>query len=200
MGIVRLLLSLEKFQLKKKFKILKNKRFKVCLQLILIKKEITSFSYYRKAICKYLVDKYGQDDSLYPKDLVTRAKVDRILFFDESTLFAKMASYFYGFAFFGEEPCDKKLAAIHTALELFEKFLEGHDFAVGNQLTIADFCLVSTVSTMEACQCADLSKYKNVHAWFERCKLQVPDYETQNNVGVKQCRDLALPLLAKYKK
>merc|ERR1719370_636707 len=35
-----------------------------------------------RAISAYLVNKYGKDDSLYPKDPKTRAMIDRLLYFD----------------------------------------------------------------------------------------------------------------------
>lgn len=37
------------------------------------------------AIIMYLVDKYGKDDSLYPKDLAIRAKINQRLFFGAGT-------------------------------------------------------------------------------------------------------------------
>ncbi|CAG0910388.1 unnamed protein product, partial [Darwinula stevensoni] len=39
-----------------------------------------------RAILRYLVGKYGKDDSLYPKDLKERAVVDQRLDFDAGTL------------------------------------------------------------------------------------------------------------------
>ena len=35
-----------------------------------------------RAIATYLITKYGKDDKLYPKDVVTRAIVDQRLYFD----------------------------------------------------------------------------------------------------------------------
>lgn len=41
----------------------------------------------------YMVSEYATDDSLYPKDVRTRALVDQRLFFDMGTLYARMADY-----------------------------------------------------------------------------------------------------------
>lgn len=42
------------------------------------------------AIAIYLVEKYAKNDSLYPKDLVQRTKVNEVLFWDASFFFARM--------------------------------------------------------------------------------------------------------------
>ena len=40
-----------------------------------------------RPIAGYLVNKYGKDDKLYPKDPVARAKVDQRLYFDMGTFY-----------------------------------------------------------------------------------------------------------------
>ena len=47
-----------------------------------------------RAILSYLVNKYGKDDNLYPKDPQKRALVDRMLYFDIGTLYKAMVDYF----------------------------------------------------------------------------------------------------------
>lgn len=47
----------------------------------------------------------------------------------------------------------------------------------GDNLTLADISLASTVSTIELAKTGDLSKYPNVTAWLERCKATVPGYD-----------------------
>jgi len=42
----------------------------------------------------YLVNKFGKDDRIYPKDPVKRALVDRMLYFDIGTLYKSMVDYF----------------------------------------------------------------------------------------------------------
>lgn len=42
------------------------------------------------AIIAYIVDKYGKDDTLYPKDIVQRAKVNEKMFFDTGFLFCRL--------------------------------------------------------------------------------------------------------------
>jgi glutathione S-transferase len=42
----------------------------------------------------YLVDKYGKDDSLYPKDLKERTRINQMLHFDVGTLYQHFAAYY----------------------------------------------------------------------------------------------------------
>ena len=53
---------------------------------------------FSRAILCYLVNKYGQEEprksQLYPADPETRALVDRLLFFDNGTLYKNIVDYF----------------------------------------------------------------------------------------------------------
>lgn len=44
----------------------------------------------------YLVSKYAKEDSLYPKNLIARARVDQRLHFDTSILFGAIKSFVVG--------------------------------------------------------------------------------------------------------
>ncbi|XP_034127072.1 glutathione S-transferase D1-like isoform X3 [Drosophila guanche] len=48
-----------------------------------------------RAILIYLVEKYGKDDSLYPKDPQQKAVVNQRLFFDLGTLCQSYVCYYY---------------------------------------------------------------------------------------------------------
>ncbi|XP_076057783.1 glutathione S-transferase D1-like [Oratosquilla oratoria] len=138
-----------------------------------------------RAICTYLISKYAKDDSLYPKDLKTRANIDRLLYFDMGTLFQSFMNCVRP-VFKGEAKSldPEKIKTLQEALGFLNIFLEGHDFAVGNSITVADFVLVACVETFDACE-FDLSAHKNVMAWLERCRQQMTDYDECNANGAK---------------
>lgn len=70
------------------------------------------FSFFDKshAINAYLVNKFGKDDTLYPKDPQKRAIVDQRLHFDSGVLFPRMRDITVGiFYIFQSEWPDKKI-------------------------------------------------------------------------------------------
>ncbi|XP_027229525.1 glutathione S-transferase 1 [Penaeus vannamei] len=149
-----------------------------------------------RAICTYLASKYGKDDSLYPSDPKTRALVDRLLYFDMDRLYFRFGEYVYPVMFFGQEKLDPaKLEKLHEALGWLDGFLAGHDWAVGNSVTVADFVLVASVSTFEVSG-IDLSKHRNVTAWLARCKNGLRGYHEANTPGVNDIGKMAKAKLA----
>jgi glutathione S-transferase len=51
--------------------------------------------------------------------------------------------------FEGADPDPAKYTKLEEAYEIFDKLLEGQKWAAGDQLSIADFALVATVSSAE---------------------------------------------------
>ncbi|XP_034178979.2 glutathione S-transferase 1-1-like isoform X1 [Osmia lignaria lignaria] len=149
-----------------------------------------------RAIITYLADQYGKNDSLYPKDIKKRAKVNQQLYFDACTLYKALSDYYYPMIF-NKAPKDQaKYESIGTALAFMEKMLEGQNYVAGNNLTVADLSIVSTVSTMEVLG-YDLSKFKNVSKWLAKMKSEAPKYEEFNHKGVLAFKALADSMLKK---
>ncbi|XP_011182216.1 glutathione S-transferase 1 [Zeugodacus cucurbitae] len=142
------------------------------------------------AICAYLVDKYGKDDALYPRDLVLRARVHQRLFFDASILF--MSLRFITRPMFKNNvsivPREKTLGIIE-GYTLLEKFLTSSSYLVGDCLTIADLCCVATASSLGGVVELDTKKYPKLSAWMERMK-KLPYYEEANGWGCKRYLDM----------
>lgn len=154
-----------------------------------------------RAIITYFANKYGKDDSLYPKDPAKRAIVDEMLYFDIGTLAQRFRDYFFPVMWAGAPAFDDaKKAKLDEALGAFETILEKRTFAAGDSITVADAALVASVSTFEIA--GDLlSPYKNVSAWLAKCKAAIPDYEEENYKGVVSYRDLFhVRTEGKYKK
>jgi len=126
-----------------------------------------------RAIMCYLVQKYGKDDKLYPKDLQERAQVDKMLFFDASRLYPAIRGYFVNYIRLNREPSDEDFARLKDAMVIFDKILESTPYASGQHVTIADLTLIVTVTTLEALN-IDYAQYANVSRWVRKIKELKP--------------------------
>ncbi|XP_065372220.1 glutathione S-transferase 1-1-like [Calliphora vicina] len=139
-----------------------------------------------RAIMAYLVEKYGKDDSLYPKCPQKKAVVNQRLYFDMGTMYMSFANYYYP-QIMKKLPADPEMfAKIEVAFDFLNTFLEGNTYAAGDSLTIADFALLATVSTFDVAE-FDFSKYANVKRWYEHCKTTAPGFE-ENWEGCKDVK------------
>nr|WBT60790.1 glutathione S-transferase [Zeugodacus cucurbitae] len=128
-----------------------------------------------RAILIYLVEKYGKDDSLYPKCPKKRALVNQRLYF-EMNLYAQFRDYFYPqFALKLPANPDLKQKA-DVQLGYLNTFLDGETYVAGEHLTIADISLLSSITTMDVAG-MDLDRHPNVIRWYEHCKKIVPGYD-----------------------
>lgn len=137
------------------------------------------------AICAYLVGKYGKDDSLYPKDLVKRALVDSRLHFNSGHLFARLR-FLYEPVFYFKSPemPEDRVKYIQTAIDILERFLAKKPYVCGDQLTIADICLVASASSLTENVPLDSVKHSKVIQWIVRIS-KLPYYAEANGVGAK---------------
>lgn len=149
-----------------------------------------------RAIITYLAEKYGKNDSLYPKDVRKRALVLQRLFFDATTLYQRFADAYYPLMFAGVPYTEDRIKKIDEAFEFLNTFLAGNEYVAGNELTVADLSILATVTTIQVVD-YDISKYPNVARWLEKTKAALPDYEEANGKGVEAFRQLYLTLAKK---
>ncbi|XP_070072552.1 glutathione S-transferase D2-like [Drosophila takahashii] len=129
-----------------------------------------------RAIAVYLVEKYGKDDSLYPKDPKKQAVVNQRLYFDMGTLSEAFAKYYYPFFRTGKLGSEEDLKRIETAFGFLDTFLEGQEYVAGDHLTVADIAILANVSTFEITE-FDFSKYSNVVRWYANAKKVTPGWD-----------------------
>ncbi|KAL3275751.1 hypothetical protein HHI36_020497 [Cryptolaemus montrouzieri] len=135
------------------------------------------------AIMIYLMDKYAKNDSMYPKDLVKRAMINKLLFYDAS-IFDKMIGMMRPI-FFGDvkELTDWQKASLVDSYESIERILDGNNFVAGNDVTIADISLVVTLTSANCIVPIDFKKFTKIAAWIKIME-SFPFYEP-NVVGLK---------------
>lgn len=148
------------------------------------------------AINAYLVGKYGKNDSLYPKDLQKRAIVDQRLHFDSGVLFPRMGAIVGAILRGGAKTIEKdKADLVSQAYQSLETLLEGRKYVAGNDVTIADFSLIATVSsTNSAIVPVAANTYPKISAWLAR--MQALPYYQANQVGVDQFKAMIQSRLA----
>lgn len=143
------------------------------------------------AICAYLVDKYGKDDKLYPKDLQLRAKCNQRLYFDAGSCFVRLRDITLQIIFRGgcEVPA-YRIEPIHAAYEILERFLAVDPFLVGNQLTIADISVAASILALGCFVPLESDKHPRILAWIERIKTTIPIFDEVNSQAVKDMKVL----------
>ncbi|KAF2880917.1 hypothetical protein ILUMI_25246 [Ignelater luminosus] len=128
------------------------------------------------AIITYLAEQYGKDASLYPTDPKQRALVNQKFYFDMGTLYHRFAEYYYPMVFKKTDSDPEKKAKFEEAANILEYFLEGHEFVVGNNMTLADISLAATIATFDALD-FNFTPYKNITQWYGKMKNLLPGFD-----------------------
>ncbi|CAG5036034.1 unnamed protein product [Parnassius apollo] len=136
-----------------------------------------------RAIACYLAEKYGKDDSIYPKDIKQRAIVNQRLYFDSSNLTVKMKSIYYPIIYNGVTEIKENLKEdFNASLAILDKFLEGNNWVAGDSVTIADTTIFASLSGILAFGW-DISSFPNIQSWLKNC-ANLPGYE-ENRKGAE---------------
>lgn len=138
-----------------------------------------------RAIMSYLVDAHSTRTELYPKDAKIRAKIDNYLFFEATTLTARILAVTVPIMFAGETkvPKDKK-KRIYDAFEYLNNELKGRQWIADTpNFTIADISIATIMSSILESG-ADISHLDNLNAWYARCGNTIPFWE-ENIKGSK---------------
>ncbi|XP_066977521.1 glutathione S-transferase 1-like [Macrobrachium rosenbergii] len=138
-----------------------------------------------RAICSYIASQYGKDDALYPRNPKARCIVDQRLYFDMGTLQPRWHNVYAPLLIHGKESDPADMEKVEEALKWLNDILKEYPWTAGNTMTVADFCLVATVSTMNACGAIDLQKYTRIDKWLQKCSKQMVGYNDINAPGAE---------------
>uniref|UniRef100_A0A2M4ATB8 glutathione transferase n=1 Tax=Anopheles triannulatus TaxID=58253 RepID=A0A2M4ATB8_9DIPT len=142
-----------------------------------------------RAIITYMCEKYGKNDSLYPRDPKKRALVNQRLYFDMGTLYQRFSQAFYPVMMQGQQLNPELVAKLDEALEFLEVFLEKTSFVAGDKLTVADLCILSSITTIDVTVGHDLSKYQQIQRWYGQLKESVGGYQEICHDGAVKFRE-----------
>ncbi|TDG52474.1 hypothetical protein AWZ03_001304 [Drosophila navojoa] len=128
------------------------------------------------AIMQYLCDKYSPLSTLYPEDPTERALVNQRLCFNMNFYYAPISAHSMAPIFFDYERTPMSLKKVENALDVFETYLQrlGTKYAASENVTIADFALVSSTLCLEAID-FDFSPYPLVRKWYSTFKEEYPE-------------------------
>jgi len=145
-----------------------------------------------RAIMQYLANAYGtgQTESLYPKDPKKRAVVDQRLLFDMGTLYKTFAEAYYPTVFYSLAMDDEKVKKLDESLGYLEGFLGKTKYAAGDNLTIADFTIVSSLAKIEAVN-HSLKQYPSISNYLAKCKKEIKQHDEINQQGSDVFRGIA---------
>ncbi|EAT40303.1 AAEL007962-PA [Aedes aegypti] len=151
----------------------------------LIVDEDGTIVYDSHAIIIYLVSKYAKDDSLYPKDIATRAKINAALHFDSGVLFARLRFYLEPILYYGspDTPQDKIDYACKAYQLLNDTLVD--EYIVGNRMTLADLSCIASIASYHAIFPIDAAKYPKLAAWVQRLE-KLPYYKGTNQEGAEE--------------
>jgi glutathione S-transferase len=129
------------------------------------------------AIAIYLVEKYAKDDSLYPKDIQKRAKVNEKIFYCSSTIFPTGFQIFYPVIFGTATETDPAvLKKFERIVETIESFFNDGEYVTGDTMTLADIFLWSILESGTRVIPLDVEKSKNTIRFLEKMR-QLPSNE-----------------------
>uniref|UniRef100_A0A1I8PPT7 Uncharacterized protein n=1 Tax=Stomoxys calcitrans TaxID=35570 RepID=A0A1I8PPT7_STOCA len=150
-------------------------------------------------ITAYLVDRYAPNDSLYPKDLYKRAKVQQLQHFSNNVLFTNCVKAAYApiFARLKTTVPEEILANFDFAYATLERFLEQNKWVAGDQITVADFNCITSVVSMKSLRPVTKEKYPLIYDWINRM-LDIPYVaETFNSEAMQSSRRFLNKQMAK---
>lgn len=138
-----------------------------------------------RAALTYLACTYDKSGKLCPNDTKARAKIDQLLYFDMGTYYKALVECCAPVIFGGEKQVNaNKLERLNEAINWVNEMVGPTGYVAGtDHMTVADISFVATTATLLATQVAPVPP--QVTAWFEKCKLQIPNYEKACGEGAE---------------
>lgn len=155
------------------------------------------FLFESRAIMAYLVQKYGNDDKLYPKDIKKRALIDNMLYFEGSALFPSIAGFFAPQIREGKPADPEKEAIMNEKIGITDTILSQRPYFGGDHISIADLSLINTLSLPQVARDFDYSTYPNIKKWMARIKSELPFYDEVTKKGLEQLKAFAATKMKK---
>lgn len=83
------------------------------------------------------------------------------------------------------EATQQSKEALYEVYGFLEKFLANGPYMVGNSLTVADFSILSSLSSVNLIVPVDAAKFPKLAEWLGRME-KLPFYSKANGIGLKK--------------
>lgn len=136
--------------------------------------------YESRAIIQYLVRKFAPQSTLIPSDLKGQTILDQCMFLDASSLYPVFMGMFTQIVHGKVKPTPQSIEMTSSKLQLLDHELNGKNFAVGDELTLGDFCYLVTLDTIDAISfITDLKieSFENLHKYVTNLKESLTYYD-----------------------
>uniref|UniRef100_A0A131YEV9 Glutathione S-transferase n=1 Tax=Rhipicephalus appendiculatus TaxID=34631 RepID=A0A131YEV9_RHIAP len=134
--------------------------------------------YESTAIAYYLLRKYAPESQLYPNCIKTRTQIDQVLAAVNGNISPILGTYLRDRCLQGTKPSAEEVKDIEEkVLKCLERLLGESKFAVGDKITIADLCLIGTVTVCIEVPSVNRAKYPKLAAYYDRVKSSLPYFD-----------------------
>ncbi|KAK4877103.1 hypothetical protein RN001_009609 [Aquatica leii] len=120
-------------------------------------------------IMTYLVQKYANNDLMYPNNLKKRILIDQRLYYDASVMFPIIQKVFKGLVSkeFKEIPSELKNDAVEV-YNILEMYLSKSEWLVGNHVTVADISCCMTIKSLNILIPYDPKNHAKLALWLDK--------------------------------
>lgn len=127
-----------------------------------------------QAILRYLAEKF-KAKTWYPNQLKQRATVDQWLDWQQTRLSPDVGKLAMNVLFLGtkanKQAIEDAKSGLAKILPVLEQGLGQHAYISGDNPTLADLAIASTLAYLDMCR-FDLSPYQRINAWFNKMKAR----------------------------
>ncbi|XP_073845817.1 uncharacterized protein [Musca autumnalis] len=141
-------------------------------------------------IMMYLCDKYAAArlPHLFPCDYMARMEIQNMLFYEAGILYQLYFQMMTDIILekYSNVNMDYYQRKVSECYNTLDRCLDGHTFLVGNGLTIADFSIITTVSSLDLMIPITKTQWPNLYRWFKMLQNMQCYQFNQQGINVQQ--------------
>nr|QRE01768.1 glutathione S-transferase Epsilon 2 [Dermacentor marginatus] len=134
--------------------------------------------YESNAIAYYLLRKYAPACELYPDCIETRTQIDQVLAAVSVNIQPHAAAFFRPCLLQQSKPTfEEELTFEVNVIKGLEHLIGEAKYAIGDQYTIADLCLIGEILVALENGSVDKNNFPKLTSYYERLKAELPYFE-----------------------